>query len=162
MKTITSLYAKASLLDRLIDFEPKLSQESPSFRTQSPQALQASIRRDLEWLLNTRCSISQDELASRERSVIDYGIIDFGTIFTKNSEDYRRLAKILEQTITAYEPRLQELRVSVVSLPDSYRKLGAKVTIEAMLVIDGMREPVSFPMVISGHEVKISNRVVQK
>lgn len=157
MKMTSKLCAKASLLDRLIDFEPKLSQELLPFRTQSPQALRSSIRRDLEWLLNTRCPVSQDELAIRERSVIDYGIIDFGTIFTNNSEDYRRLAKIIEQTVTVYEPRLQEVRITVVSLPDSHRKLGAQVTIEALLVVDEMREPVSFSMVISGHEVKISH-----
>lgn len=157
MKTITKLYAKASLLDRLIDFEPKLSQESPPFRTLSAQAMRAVIRRDLEWLLNTRCSVSQDELALRQRSVIDYGIIDLSTISAKNIDDYRRLAQMMEETIRLYEPRLQDLRVTVVSLSNVHRKLGAEVIIEGLLVVDAMREPVSFPMTIRGNEVKFSH-----
>ena len=43
-----------SVLDRLIDREPELSQEPGMSRAQSIRILRAAVRRDLESLLNTR------------------------------------------------------------------------------------------------------------
>ncbi len=43
-----------SVLDRLIDHEPDISGEAIPTRTQSVRQLKDGLRRDLEWLLNTR------------------------------------------------------------------------------------------------------------
>ena len=43
-----------SVLERLIDREPDAKQEAAPTRSQSVRLLKASVRRDLEWLLNTR------------------------------------------------------------------------------------------------------------
>ena len=43
-----------SVLDRLIDLEPKAAVEAPLTRSQSVRLLKAAVHRDLEWLLNTR------------------------------------------------------------------------------------------------------------
>ena len=43
-----------SLIDRLIDLEPANSSDPPSTRSQSVRQLKLALRRDLEWLLNTR------------------------------------------------------------------------------------------------------------
>ena len=43
-----------SVLERLIDREPAAKQEPAPTRSQSVRLLKASVRRDLEWLLNTR------------------------------------------------------------------------------------------------------------
>jgi len=43
-----------SVLERLIDREPKEQSEMAPTRAQSVRALKSSLRRDLEWLLNTR------------------------------------------------------------------------------------------------------------
>ena len=43
-----------SVLDRLIDDDPGRTHEYPLTRMQSVRALKAAVRRDLEWLLNTR------------------------------------------------------------------------------------------------------------
>jgi len=146
LRTKTEIYARASLLDRLIDFEPKSQQESRPLRTQTLKALNASVRRDLEWLFNTRCPLPEAELAQRQRSVIDYGVIDFGSFFTHNHEDFRRLAQIMEQTIDIYEPRLKESHVTVTLLRGSHREL--QVRLDARLVIDDVNQPVSFPIII--------------
>ena len=45
-----------SIVDRLLDFEPKISTEAPKSRSQGLRELKQSVRRDLEWLLNTRHS----------------------------------------------------------------------------------------------------------
>ncbi len=46
-----------SILDRLLDFEPNQSTETPPERAQKIRDLRASVRRDLEDLLNTRVSL---------------------------------------------------------------------------------------------------------
>jgi type VI secretion system protein ImpF len=43
-----------SFLDRLIDLDPKVASDGPPSRAKSVRQLKASLRRDLEWLLNTR------------------------------------------------------------------------------------------------------------
>ena len=43
-----------SVLDRLIDNDPKNNSEVPLTRPQSLRELRAGLKRDLEWLLNTR------------------------------------------------------------------------------------------------------------
>ena len=42
------------LLDRLTDEDPKRREEVPLSRSKSLAALKVAVRRDLEWLLNTR------------------------------------------------------------------------------------------------------------
>jgi type VI secretion system protein ImpF len=44
-----------SILDRLIDMEPDRTSELPARRTQVLQQMKASVGRDLQSLLNTRC-----------------------------------------------------------------------------------------------------------
>ena len=58
--------AKLSVLDRLIDQEPKRTTEAPHSAAQSLRDLKASLRRDIEWLLNTRCSIQDPPAGSTE------------------------------------------------------------------------------------------------
>ena len=43
-----------SIVERLIDLEPNRAVEVPPTRAQSVRQLKAGLRRDLEWLLNTR------------------------------------------------------------------------------------------------------------
>ena len=43
-----------SVFDRLLDFEPQLTSEAPKSRAKSLRELKQSVRRDIEWLLNTR------------------------------------------------------------------------------------------------------------
>ena len=43
-----------SVLDRLIDREPASRSEAALTRAQSVRQLKVSLRRDLEWLLNSR------------------------------------------------------------------------------------------------------------
>ena len=51
---------KQSLLDRLLDHEPKSNVEPLPTRAQSLRALKTALRRDLEWLLNTRRVLPHD------------------------------------------------------------------------------------------------------
>ncbi|MCV4770701.1 hypothetical protein OFC10_32175, partial [Escherichia coli] len=65
-----------SVLDRLIDLDPQESREAPKSRSQSLRELNAAVRRDLEWLLNTRCFLESPEkgLDEAKRSVAFFGL----------------------------------------------------------------------------------------
>ena len=43
-----------SVLDRLVDFEPDVKTEPPASRSKALRQLKQALKRDLEWLLNTR------------------------------------------------------------------------------------------------------------
>lgn len=68
-----------SILDRLIDVEPQTPTDIYTTRMQGIRQMKAALRRDLEWLLNTRriavpLDESETELAN---SLYNYGLPDF-------------------------------------------------------------------------------------
>ena len=70
-----------SVLDRLIDRDPKNRSEIPLSRAQSLRELKLALKRDLEWLLNTRKTIDPSPDSAREtvRSVYHYGFEDISS-----------------------------------------------------------------------------------
>ena len=146
-------YVRASLIDRLTDDEPKQIVETKPLRVQTLAQLKISVRRDLEWLLNTR-AIPAPNINWTNRTVIDYGIPDLGQFFTHNPEDGHRIAEILENTIAAYEPRLQQVKVKVQSTPNPRER---QVWLEAILKVGEVEEAFAFPFMLSdqGKPVKV-------
>ena len=71
-----------SVLERLIDREPKEQQEMAPTRAQSVRQLKSSLRRDLDWLLNTRRTPEAvgSEYQEVEHSVFNYGIPDLTSL----------------------------------------------------------------------------------
>ena len=134
-----------SLLDRLIDREPKDSTDPSTTRAQSVRQLKASLRRDLEWLLNTRripesAPESMHELA---RSLYNYGLPDFASLSLHSPKDRGRLLVELERTVAVFEPRLRDVRVSLLDTPGmSTRTLHFQI--EGLLDMDPSPEQVSF------------------
>jgi type VI secretion system protein ImpF len=143
---MTKHYNSASLLDRLIDLKPREKTEKNVFRAYSKIELQEAVLRDLTWLLNTRCPISYKVLEKREqRSVIDYGIPDFGDLYTQNPDDRAILIEAIEQAIHIYEPRLKDVKVILDKEQDQRQLTGY---IEANLIFNQIVEPLTFPMTI--------------
>lgn len=150
--------APALLFERLVDDEPHLTEESPPFRVLSRQELWKSVRRELGRLLNTRCPVPLDLLGREERTVINYGIPDFTSLSPLNADDRKLIASTIEQTITAFEPRLRNVHVVTEHFEDDERTLY--ISVEADLVTDRIIqirsypefsssvEPVSFPIVM--------------
>lgn len=138
--------APAPLFDRLVDLHPDVPSEPRPFRTLTRDQLRDSVRREVERLLNTRAPLTQEELAGRTRTVIDYGLPDFGTFSVTSGEDRYRLGVSIAETITIYEPRLQD----VVAKVDMVRREEGvlAVNIEATIVAGRIVEPVSFPVLI--------------
>jgi type VI secretion system protein ImpF len=151
--------ARALLFERLVDLEPDVLKESPSFRVLTRKELWDSVRRELGQLLNSRCPVPLHRLAEEERTAINYGIPDFGSLSPQSSTDRQLISDILAQTIAAFEPRLQNIRVAAEDVGGDDRTL--RITVEADLVTDSVVrirshpefgssvEPVSFPIILN-------------
>lgn len=137
-----------SVLDRLIDDEPNVSSEAPKSRSGSLRELKQSVRRDLEWLLNTRChgDESVDEDLECRRSVAFYGLPDIMGMSPKSPAEQKRLTKALEAAIRIFEPRFLDLKVTLEPVNHVDRQL--KFRIEARLDMDPEPEPIAFDTVL--------------
>lgn len=104
-----------SLLDRLIDLEPENRKEAPTARAQSMRELKDSVRRDLEWLLNTRQTPEMPAATADQlwRSVYCYGLPDITGVALNTAERQDELVRSVERAIAIYEPRLMNAVVTM-------------------------------------------------
>lgn len=128
----------ATLFDRLIP-------EHDHVQGLSIQQLRESVARDLEDLLNSRVAkfdqdMSQYPLVSQ--SILQFGIIDFVGLSTANPLDRDKICQSIEQSITAHEPRLKQVRVEM--LLDGQNMGSLCLSIQAYLNIHSLYEPVIF------------------
>jgi type VI secretion system protein ImpF len=97
------------------------------------ESYRASVRRDLEWLLNTRriAEPIPEGLKEVERSVYCYGLPDFSQLNLqpgRNEGDRTRLAGLITRVIELFETRILDVRVTVGSRPDSTRNVRFQVS----------------------------------
>jgi type VI secretion system protein ImpF len=137
-----------SILDRLIDYEPKLTTEPPKSQSQSLAEFKQAVRRDLEWLLNTRCFYDPGDGGLEEslRSVAFYGLPDFTGVGAKSHLEQSRMTKALESALRNFEPRFINLKVTLEPLSNVDKSL--KFRIEASLDVEPTPEPVAFDTVL--------------
>ena len=144
-KPAPDLAVTQPLLDRLIDNDPKSPADSPVSRAQSVRLLKISVRRDLEWLLNTRRNPEEapDSMKELSQSLYNYGLPDFSSFSVNAPRDRDRLLLELEDALALFEPRLRDVRVSLIEAPAGYSRM-LRFQIEGMLVMDPVAERVSF------------------
>ncbi len=137
-----------SVLDRLIDRDPETRSEIPFTRAQSLRELKLALKRDLEWLLNTRKTIEPAPDSAREtvRSVYHYGFADISSKWVLSSRDHGDLVREMESVIAVFEPRLKRARIRMEPIEGNYRAL--KFVIEGLLCMDPAPEPVRFDTVL--------------
>jgi type VI secretion system protein ImpF len=138
-----------SVLDRLINLHPRGSSELPLTHAQSARLYRESVRRDIEWLLNTRrlVDLPPENLVEVNRSVYVYGLPDFTSWSVANPQDRKRLLRELHATIRLFEPRLSNPRL--IPLEDSLEKTRTvRFRIEAMLIMDPAPERIAFDTVL--------------
>lgn len=137
--------AQLSVLDRLIDQEPKRTTEAPPSAAQSLRDLKSSLRRDIEWLLNTRCSIQEPPAGSTEllRSLYVYGLPDVCSLSLSSTRDFRRLSRAMEAALATFEPRLRSIRVALVPVSDRTSRV-LRFQIEGVLRLEPVPEHVTF------------------
>jgi type VI secretion system protein ImpF len=137
-----------SVFDRLIDYEPRMSQEPPKSISQSLKELKEAVKRDLEWLLNSRSYPGDidERLEEVPNSVVAYGLPDVTGVSVNNQYEMTRLQKSLETAIKNFEPRFLDLKVTLEPIENTERAL--KFKIEAFLNTEPTPEPITFDTVL--------------
>lgn len=138
-----------SLLDRLIDLEPRTSSEVPPTWSESVRQLKNSLRHDLEWLLNTR-RIPVDPPETFEelpRSLYNFGFPDITSLGRDSREVRTRLLRQVEETITTFEPRLAGVKVSLAESEENGAR-QFRFLIEGLLRMEPNPEQVVFDTVL--------------
>jgi type VI secretion system protein ImpF len=135
-----------SLIDRLIDANPSSQVEAPATRSQSVREIKKALRRDMEWLLNTRRNPEERKVQAMEElreSLYRYGLPDFSSHSIHSSRDRSQLLSELERTIALFEPRLTHVRITQVEDADGpLRTLHFQI--EGLLDMDPAPERISF------------------
>ncbi|GJG86581.1 type VI secretion protein [Gemmatimonadetes bacterium T265] len=150
---------RPSLLDRLTDAAPHAAAERMPTRRESVEAYTQALRRDLEWLLNTRRQLADvpEGLDELRRSLVRYGLPDSASLLRDAPEARARLLRAVEEAVTAFEPRLAGVRVvlrdaadgaPLPANPGGARAAGAlRFTVEGILRLEPEPERVVFDTV---------------
>jgi type VI secretion system protein ImpF len=132
-----------SVLDRLVDLEPKISTEPPASRSRSLVQVKDAVKRDLEWLLNSKQTLGAlTGLPHLDASAWSYGLADLSASSLTSAVDRERLRLAIEAAIRRFEPRLEGVEVTPVEARASDRSI--RFRIDAMLRVDPAPEPVTF------------------
>lgn len=151
----------ASLLDRLLDDAPQDKRESP-FQARFDLARQKqAVARDLENLLNTRCTMDQERLQPyplAAGSLLAYGIPDLSSLSLLNPDHRKLLQENILRTIKRFEPRLAQVRVDLDAQKEFNRMLRFKV--QAVLRVHPSQPPVVFDALLqlSSHTCQIKSQ----
>ena len=151
-RSTTETLVTQSVLDRLTQVD-----DWPSTRTQSVRFFREALKRDLEWLLNTR-KPPIPELASwpaARDTVINFGLPDITSLGLMSAADHRSLRLAIESCLRVFEPRLTDVHVTLESSDTVDRRL--RFHIEGNMKLDPAPEEISFDTVLelSSGEYKV-------
>jgi type VI secretion system protein ImpF len=140
---------RPSILDRLIDNDPQNQTEVDPGQHQRLKQLRNSVRRDLEFLLNTRFKMIEppEEYEQLEHSLLNYGLPDLATINITDIEKRKEFTSKLEKILKEFEPRFKEVKVSYYDNKDNTDRT-LRFRIDATLYADPSPEVVVFDSVL--------------
>jgi type VI secretion system protein ImpF len=151
-RSATETLVTQSVLDRLMAVE-----EWPTTRSQSLRYFKDALKRDLEWLLNTRQPPIPElaEYPLAKGSVINFGLPDITSLGLSSASDHGRLRKAIEICLRNFEPRLMDVRVTLEGSDTADRRL--RFHIEGNMKLDPAPEEISFDTVLelSSGEYKV-------
>ena len=143
MARSTELLVTQSVLDRLIAVE-----EWPATRSQSVRFFREALKRDVEWLLNSR-QPHLDQLSpwpAAKASVINYGLPDITSLGLTSAADHQALRVAIAGCLRIFEPRLTDVHVTLEGSELVDRRL--RFHIEGNLRLDPSPEEVAFDTVL--------------
>ncbi|MBW8310096.1 MAG: type VI secretion system baseplate subunit TssE [Candidatus Paracaedibacteraceae bacterium] len=144
--------APIPLFEKLIDNDRSTLEEVPPKRFYNRFELMQSIQLELSRILNTRANARKseyDQLANDERNFglpQLYGLADFSQYDATNKGHYARIARLCENAIRLFEPRLRNVTVTITEFDPKRSRLYA--IIDAELNIKNFQEEVTFPLEI--------------
>lgn len=123
---------KPSILDRLIDPESRGTAARLGY---SVEQMVDKVRRDLEDLLNTRRTLGVLPVGLERvmNSVMAYGLPDLVSLNALTPGQRDEIGHILESTVARFEPRLRQIRATLV---ESDNLQHIKFRLEARLAVD--------------------------
>jgi type VI secretion system protein ImpF len=130
-----------SVLDRIIDPSSLGTPARPGF---SVEDLVASVRRDVEDLLNTRQNQDRaiDEFPQLAGSVYRFGLPEMVSMRASSPEDRQKIGRVLEKVIGQYEPRLSNIKAVLVGDTKDTKHGTVNFRIEGRLRLDPAPEVV--------------------
>jgi type VI secretion system protein ImpF len=136
-----------SVLDRLLDDRPEEKREAPASRQTNLRILKQAVKRDLEWLLNTRANATEipEGLPELTRSLATFGLPDFSSWNVHGAGD-KDLRRAIEDAVARFEPRLEAVQVTLETMSEVDRTV--RFRIEARLRVEPAPEPVTFDSVL--------------
>ncbi|UCC71401.1 MAG: type VI secretion system baseplate subunit TssE [Gemmatimonadota bacterium] len=148
-----------SLLDRLIDRDPASSVDPQVAWAASVKELKDAVRRDLEWLLNTRRIVhtAPESFSEVSQSLYHYGLPDVSSLSADSPETEVRLMRQVEETIKLFEPRLSNIRVSAAPTDEKGAR-QIRFLIDALLQMEPSPEQVVFDTVLEISSCKFEVR----
>ncbi len=137
-----------SLLDRLRlevehPFTHEISKQLPSTRSASVQLYKNGVKRDVEWLLNSRRGYDPEveDYPLTANSVSTYGLQDISEL-GQGSDRTERVLEGVRQTLKIHEPRIRDARVTLVR--EDVLKRSVRFHVEGMLWLENSEEMISF------------------
>jgi type VI secretion system protein ImpF len=151
-RSTTETLVTQSVLDRLMTVEDR-----PTTRSQSLRYFKEALKRDLEWLLNTRQPPIPElvDYPQARASVINFGLPDISSLGLSSASDHGRLRKAIETCLRNFEPRLMDVRVTLEGSDTADRRL--RFHIEGNMKLDPAPEEISFDTILelSSGEYKV-------
>jgi type VI secretion system protein ImpF len=159
MYSVTSNKAKypPTLFERLADNAPKELIEKNPLRLITAEELKDSVAKDLEALLNCRCSFAEETFRGFPEalnSMCSYGMNDFVGLSLANPGDRNFICRSLERTISIHEKRLKQVQVSLEAGDGAVNRL--KFAINALLLVHPSTEPVYFDAMLQPSTLQYS------
>ena len=135
-RTKTEVLITQSLVDRLTEME-----DWPTTRVASLRMYREGIKRDVEWLLNSRKpfveAVQKYELASK--SVFNFGLPDLSQM---RGNDPQAVLMAILQTLRTYEKRIRDPRVYLVRSDELSRSI--RFHVDGQLAFENGEEEISF------------------
>ncbi|WP_034171456.1 type VI secretion system baseplate subunit TssE [Acinetobacter sp. YZS-X1-1] len=131
---------RSTLFERLLPVDDQYNGQGLSI-----QELRQSLAHDLEDLLNnrmTRLNQTEEHYPGIKNSILQFGIIDFVGLSTANPTDRDKICRSIEQSISAHEPRLKQVKVEMLINENNMSSLY--LSISAYLNISPLYEVVMF------------------
>lgn len=152
-RTKSEILVTQSLIDRLADRE-----QWPETRAALIAMYRESLKRDMEWLLNTRQPVipALESYPATAASVLNFGLPDIRGFDGSAGKEQNALTTALEKCIRIFEPRIIRPRVYLTRSDLLNRSL--RFHIEGQIRYENMDEEIKFDTLldpISGeYEVK--------
>ena len=135
---------RAPLFDRLTAPVDPVREAVEPMRSHELASAFESVRCDLQRLLNTRTRPGHSPAQGQSLTATEYGMPDFSHVSAADVLERDQLASMMARIIEAFEPRLRQVRVTLVAEASNQRALQG--SIRGRIRIGVVDQPVSFPL----------------